>query len=356
MLAADLRMPQYGLSGISHSGRSGHLGGIFSKISKSISGAFESLSDEAKRTWDRVRAEARRSGNRVGDALETAVRDLGAREWWVDNVARRVSSVLASKTLVAIASFVYPPIALVAVAIGAFLSRWDADVVGTAEFWSVADRDGMNEFLAGVVVEMNKVDLLQLLPTLVVTELAVQAQESSDRRDALRLKVGEIQARWAQTEWAVIAKHAYQAAQAIVIGVVTFGAGTVLIAGVEIAINAIVALGQQLISAATTALQMQQMRELVKIAKDQQRERRAAEEVALAAEMRALEEEIARVNAEIEAMGGAPVGGGTVAEALEVEGAPVAPRFGVSPVVLGAALLAGGALAYAASGAQRRKS
>jgi len=212
----------------------------------------------------------------------------------------------------------------------------------------------MNEFLADVVVEVNKVDFLQLLPTLALTELTVQAQDSRRRRDDLRVKVYEAQSLWAQEDWAVIAKHSYQVAQAIVISAVTLGAGTVLVAGVQIATSAFITLGQQLISAATTALQMQHARELVRIAKQQQRERAAAEEAALTEEMRRYEEEIARINAEIEALGGVPVSGGTVAEALEVEGAPAST--GVSRVALGAALLAGGALAYAASGARGGKS
>lgn len=345
MLSAEVRMPRYGVPAYRA------LGGIFDKVARVVSDAFSDIGDEARRTWDRVRAEARRTGNRVGDAVERAVRDIGTRDWWVDTVARTVSRVAATRILVAIASFVYPPVALVAESIQAFLAKYKAEDVGTPEFWAVVDKDGMNEFLADVVVEVNKIDFLQTLPTLAVSELAVQAQESRRRRNDLRVRISEAQARWAQEDWAVIAKGAYQVAQAVVISVVTFGAGSVIVAGAEIAVSAIVALGQQMISAATTALQMQQMRELVRVAKQQQRERAAAEEAAINEEMRRIEAEIAALNAEIAAVGGAPVSGGTVDEALAAEGSS-ARQSSVSPVAVGAALLVGGALAYAASGSR----
>jgi hypothetical protein len=350
MLTADPRLPRYGVPAYRA------LGGIFDSVSKAlrdagraVSGAISDIGDEARRTWDRVRNEARRAGNRVGDAVERAVKDIGNRDWWVDTVARTVSRVVATKLLVAIASFVYPPVALVAAAIQAFLAKYKAEDVGTPEFWAVADKDGVNEFLADVVVEVNKVDFLQTLPTLALSELTVQAQDSRERRDDLRLRVAEAQARWASAEWAVIAKAAYQAAQAIVISVVTLGAGTVLVAGMKVAVSAIVALGQQMISAATAALQMQQMRELVKAAKQQQRERAAAAQAALNEEMKRLEAEIAAINAEIAAIGGAPVAGGTIADASEAEGTAVSAG-GVPTGLIAAALLAGGALAYASSG------
>lgn len=342
MLSAEVSMPRYGVPAYRA------LGGIFDRVTRAVSGAFSDIGDEARRTWDRVRNEARRAGNRVGDAVERAVKDVGNRDWWVNTVARTVSRVAATRLLVAIASYVYPPVALVAETIQAFLAKYKAEDVGTPEFWAVADKDGMNEFLAAVVVEVNKVDFLQTLPTLAISELTVQAQDSRSRRDALRMRIGEEQARWANTEWAVIAKHAYQAAQAVVISVVTFGAG--------LFVSAIISLGTQMISAATTALQMQQMREMVRVAKEQQREKRAAEEAAINEEMRRLEAEIAAVNAEIEAAGGVPVAGGTVVDALNVEGASAAAVAGVSRVALGAALLAGGALAYAASGSRGGKS
>lgn len=340
MLASDLRLPQYGFAALR---RPGPVGSIFSKVTKAISNAFEDVADEAKRTWDRIRAEARRTGNRVGDTLEKAVHDISSRDWWANTVARTVARVAAVRLLVAIASFVYPPIALVAETIQEFLARWKAEDVGTPEFWAVAEKDGVNEFLAEVVVEMNKIDLFQTLPTLAMSELTIQAQDSREKRDALRMETAAIQAKWAQTEWAVVARHAFQAAQAIVIEVVTLGAGTFIVAIIE--------LGQMLISAATTALQMQQMREVMKIAKDQQRERKAAEQAALALEMQRLEAEIAALNAEIAAMGGTPVLGGTTQEALAAEGAPdfAVAGFKVTPAVIGAALLVGGVVAYAAA-------
>ena len=351
MMLTDTRMPPIGFAALSRQSGSGPLGSMFSrafkKVSRAVSDAFSDIADEAKRTWDRVRAEARRAGSRVGDTVEKAVRDVASRDWWANTVARTVSRVAAARLLVAVASFVYPPVALIAQGIQEFLARWKAEEVGTTDFWAVARKDEVNVLLAEVVVEVNKIDLFQTLPTLALTELTIQAQDSRSRRDSLRVEVAEIQAKWATTEWAVVAKHVFEAAQMVVVGVVTLGAGNVLIAGAEVAIQAIIELGRTLISAATTVLQIQQMREFTKIAKERQREARQAEEQRIAEEMRRMQAEIDALNAEIAAMGGQPVDGATVEDVAAAEGLVVAP--GWSPAKIGAAIVAAGALAYAAS-------
>jgi len=117
MLAAEVSLPRYGVPAYRA------LGGIFSKVTDAFRDAISDITDEARRTWDRVRSEARRAGHRVGDATERAVRDLGNRDWWVDTVGRPVSRALSAHLLVAIATFVFPPLGLVAFAVEQFLAK-----------------------------------------------------------------------------------------------------------------------------------------------------------------------------------------------------------------------------------------
>jgi hypothetical protein len=301
-----------GLSGAYGQGTygSGELGSMLSKMLKKNGFSFlvnsvQSVIDAQKSVWNHVKNEAQRVGNRVADNLEKAVRDVGSIDWYRD-VARTVSRVYSLKLLTAIITYVYPPVALIATLIQSFLAKYKADFVATPEFLAIADKDDVNAFLGDVVVEMNKIDLFQTLPTLTLTELSIQAQDSKRKRDDLRMEVVQIQAKYASQKWAVVAKAVYQAAQTIVISAVTFGAGGVLIAGATVSISTLVQLGFTFISIATTLLQMQMMREVVRITKEQARKQAAEQAARDAAEMAALQAEIDRINAEIAALGGVP--------------------------------------------------
>lgn len=344
MLAAETRMPRIGFASLS---RPQGLGSWFSKATKAVSQAFQDIGDETQRAWDRVRAEARRTGNRVGDQLEQSIHDISSRDWWVNTVARTVSRVVASELLIAIATFVYPPLALVATYIQGFLARWKADFVGTPEFWAVADPDDTNKFLAEVVTAMNQIDLFMTLPTLAVTELTIQAQTSRQKRDELRLQIAEIQANWASQKWVVIARAAFEAAQLIVVTIVTLGAGTVIVLGEAVLVETIIELGRMMISAATTLLQVQQMREITRIAKSQQQKRKSESEARERAEMAAIQAEIDRLNAEIMALGGEPVESsveGAIADAGAPYGISLSALSAVPTGVVGAALVLGAVL------------
>lgn len=326
-------MPPIGFAAVALSPPNVGLGSWASKAFKSVSNAFQSVGDEVQRTWDRVRAEASRAGNRVGDELKRAVQNVGSVDWWTDTVGRTISRAGAIKLFSAIATYVFPPIALVVQTVEVFLAKYKADFVATPEFWATAAPDETNAFMAEVVKSMNSIDLFQTLPTLALTELTVQAQNSKAKRDSLRMKIATIQAKWATKRWAIVAKHVYQTAQAVIITVVTWGVGSAVVAAIQA--------GQLLISAATTALQFQMMRELTRIAKDEVAQAEAAQRAAIDADMAALEAEIAALRAQIAAAGSsAPVGPNTAAEAYSAVGAEVPTNMsGSMKIAIGAAVL-----------------
>lgn len=259
----------------------------------------ESVTDPIDSAWQHTWDELERFGNRVQNETLRGIHNVGSREWWMDTVARAVSRDAAIRLFAAIVSFVFPPVAVIVSTIGPFLAKYKADFVATPEFWATAEKDETNAFLAEVVIQMNKIDLFQTLPTLAMNELTIQAQDSRERRDKLRMEVFEIQQKWAQSKWAVIAKAVFETTQSVVITVVTWGVGALIMAAIDAARLAL--------SAATTLLQMQMLREAMRIANDEIKRREAEFKAQMARDIAAAEADIARLQAEIAAMGGTPV-------------------------------------------------
>lgn len=267
------------------------LGSWVSKTLKRVGDFFE---DAWKDVWN----EARRVGNRVSDELKRTIEHVGDGGWWRDTVLTGLSRNVALRFIGKIAAFVYPPIALVAEGIQAFLAKYKAEFVASPEFAATVGKDETNDFLGEVVKNLNAIDIFQTLPTMALTELSIQAQDSRQRRDALRMEVIEIQARYANESWVTIARNAFQFVQDTVLTVVTWGAGSLIVGFIR--------LGQMAMSAAVSLLQMQMAREAMQISRDKVREQRASRVAAEQAEIERIKADIDRVKAEIAALGGNP--------------------------------------------------
>jgi hypothetical protein len=265
--------------------------------------------------------ELKRFGNRAQAEIARTGRNLGSQEWWINTVARGIARVAAIEILVAIVSFVFPPLAIVLAAMDAFIASYGSAFMSLAwgaatspAFYAYVFPDETNAFLGETVKAMNKLDIFQTLPTLALTELTIQAQTSREKRDGLRLEIAMIQAKYANTGWVIIARAVFEVVQAVVITIVTFGAGAIIVAAIEAAKLAM--------SAATTLLQLQMMRETTRIVERQVAERRAVEEQRRLVELHALEVELEALRKEIADLGGVPeIEVATVEQALGLTGA-----------------------------------
>lgn len=137
-------------------------------------------------------------------------------------------------------------------------------------------------------------DFLGTIYTMSFNELVVQAERSRRKRDELRLLLAEIQARMANERWVVVARAAYKALETAVLAASGIGGAVLAVrAGLELAA-----------SAAKVGLQMLQAGELARSAERDARRRAADQQAADDAAIRALEEELARLRAELGALNG----------------------------------------------------
>lgn len=138
---------------------------------------------------------------------------------------------------------------------------------------------------ASVVLE--NLGPVQELYALAFRELAVLAQTSTEKRDALRVELAGLRAKLEGQDWYRISTEVWEKGRLIASGLALVFGG-----GVEALAQALAKLAETALTAASTALKIQDANELMRIARDQL-------EAQNQAELSAYDEEIRRVNAEI---------------------------------------------------------
>ena len=305
------------------------LAGFFSKITKELSRWGRRIEAETRRVTDRVRKEIERDVRRAlrtaarSGALEIAFRVVGTAltagtgtpllELAVSAVDRfgADGEALLARTIGDTAAAGAPTSLGADPAWAKFVSESAPKLVQVARSWGpVVAPETTNRVLQEIAKLANRIDILSSLPTLALSELTIQAEESKARRDQLRQRLAEIRADVQRRGgvWLVAARHAWQALRSAVVTVATMGAAAPLLASVELAEIAV--------SAAQTGLELANGLELARIARAQLREQEKARTAELERERAELEAEIARLRRELAEAGGVPPAAALPPEAL----------------------------------------
>jgi len=295
-----------------HTGLGGFLdkvGKIFKKVGHTISEAYHDVRDEVVRVARVVLHTAARSaaveiGFRIAGTIITA--GIGAPLIQLGvSAASRFSGADLDNALAQASGAASEATATDAVT-SVNAAQWAEEhaelIVEAARMYApILAPEQTNKALQEIAKFANQVDAFGTLYTMAFTELTIQADASKKRRDELRVRIAEIKASVVRRGgvWLMVAKHAYQALQTVVIAIATAGTGLPIIAGIT-ALDAV----QFAMSAAQMALELENAAELARISREKLREQRATRAAADAAETKRLEEEIARLEEEIRQLGG----------------------------------------------------
>jgi len=290
------------------------VGKIFSEVGHSISDAVHSVRDEVTRVARTLLRTAARSAAvevafRVAGTIVTAGIGAPLIQLGVSAASRfsgaSLDGALAQASGVAVNAAASDATSSVNAA------KWAEEHAGliveaARTYAPILTPEQTNQALQEIAKFANQVDAFGTLYTMAFTELTLQAETSKRRRDELRIRLAEIKADVARRGgvWLVVAKHAYQALQTVVIAIATVGTALPIVAGIT-ALDA----AQFAMSAAQMALELQNAAELARISRETLRGQRQVRAAANAAETKRLQDEIARIEREIQELGGLGRGG-----------------------------------------------